>query len=145
MTSGRGAVQTCVSQRGCAIRQLHTVCSMSQTIWLRNWIVACRRTLIISCGSLMQLFSCATKNCMWARSLIILGEEHTLWSSSLCSFLQPPTTSSLFGPNILLSILFSNTLSEHLSTLCKRPHAYTTGNIDTVGTTMQGRSNNRRI
>jgi hypothetical protein len=42
--------------------------------------------------------------------LIILGEEHKLWSSSQCSFLQPPVTSSLFGPNIL-STLFSNTLS----------------------------------
>jgi hypothetical protein len=31
---------------------------------------------------------------------------YKLWSSSLCSFLQPPVTSLLFGPNILLSILF---------------------------------------
>jgi hypothetical protein len=30
--------------------------------------------------------------------LIMLGE---VWSSSLCSFLRPPITSSLFGPNIL--------------------------------------------
>jgi hypothetical protein len=36
--------------------------------------------------------------------LITLGEEYKLWSSSLCSFLQPPVTSSLFGPNILLRI-----------------------------------------
>jgi hypothetical protein len=42
--------------------------------------------------------------------LIILGQENKLWSSSLCSFLQLPTTSSLFGPNILLNTLFSNTL-----------------------------------
>jgi hypothetical protein len=32
--------------------------------------------------------------------------------SSLCGFLHPPVTSSLFGPNILLGILFSNTLSQ---------------------------------
>jgi hypothetical protein len=31
--------------------------------------------------------------------------------SSLCSVLQPPVTSSLFGPNILLSTMFSKTLS----------------------------------
>jgi hypothetical protein len=34
--------------------------------------------------------------------LNILGEVYKIRSSSLCSFLQPPITSSLFGPNILL-------------------------------------------
>jgi hypothetical protein len=43
--------------------------------------------------------------------LITLGEEYKLWSSSLRCYLQSPTISSLFGPNILLSTLFSNTLS----------------------------------
>jgi hypothetical protein len=32
--------------------------------------------------------------------LIILGEEYKSHSSSLCSFLHSPVTSSLFGPNI---------------------------------------------
>jgi hypothetical protein len=39
---------------------------------------------------------------------------YKLWSSSFCNFLQPPVTSSLLGPNILLSILFSNTLNPYL-------------------------------
>jgi hypothetical protein len=35
--------------------------------------------------------------------LIILREEYKLWSSSLCSFLQRPFTSSLSGPNTNMS------------------------------------------
>jgi hypothetical protein len=42
--------------------------------------------------------------------LIILVAQYKLWSSSLCGFLQPPITPSLFGPSILLSTLFPNTL-----------------------------------
>ena len=41
----------------------------------------------------------------------ILGEKYRLLSSSLCSFLHSPVASSLLGPNILLSTIFSNTLS----------------------------------
>ena len=41
----------------------------------------------------------------------ILGEEYKTFSSSLCSLLHSPVTSSLLGPNILPNTMFSNTLS----------------------------------
>ena len=41
----------------------------------------------------------------------ILGDEYRSLSSSLCSLLHSPVTSSLLGPNILLNTIFSNTLS----------------------------------
>ena len=45
----------------------------------------------------------------------IFGEQYRSLSSSLCSFLQSPVTSSLLGTNILLYTLFSNTLSPRSS------------------------------
>jgi hypothetical protein len=56
--------------------------------------------------------------------IIWVGQDYKLWSCSLSSFPQLPVTSSLFGPNILLDTLFSNTLSlcsslnikDHVST-----------------------------
>jgi hypothetical protein len=39
------------------------------------------------------------------------NSNSNLQSSSLCSFLHLLVTSAVFGPNILLSTLFSNTLS----------------------------------
>jgi len=45
---------------------------------------------------------------------IIFGEDY-ISSSSLCSFLHSLITSSLSGPNILLSTLLSNTVSLHSS------------------------------
>ena len=42
---------------------------------------------------------------------IMLGKEYRSLSYSSCSFPHSPVTSSLLGPNILLSTLFSNTLS----------------------------------
>jgi hypothetical protein len=44
-------------------------------------------------------------------TLAIFSEAYKLWSSLLCSDLQPLATSSLLGPNVLLSGLISNTLS----------------------------------
>jgi len=41
----------------------------------------------------------------------ILGEQYISLSTSLCSFLHSPVTSSRLGPNILLNTLFSNTFS----------------------------------
>jgi len=45
-------------------------------------------------------------------TLIVFGEAYKLWSFCSCSLLQPPTTSSLLGPNILLSTLFSKVLQS---------------------------------
>jgi len=42
----------------------------------------------------------------------ILGEQYRSLSSSLCSFLHSPITSSLLGPNILLNTLFSTPHSQ---------------------------------
>jgi hypothetical protein len=64
--------------------------------------------------------------------LITLGKEHNLQSSSLCSFLQHPVISSLSSQNILLSTLFSNTLSicSSLKVRDQVSHPYrTTGKI----------------
>ena len=41
----------------------------------------------------------------------ILREDNRSLISSLCSFLHFPVSSSILGPNILISTLFSNTLS----------------------------------
>jgi hypothetical protein len=63
--------------------------------------------------------------------LIILGKGYKLRSSSMCNCLQPPIMLSLFSPNILLSILFSNTLSRyssHVRNQVSYPYK-TTGNL----------------
>jgi len=43
---------------------------------------------------------------------VIFGEAYKSWSSTLCSFLYTPATSSVLDPNILLSTLFSNTRNQ---------------------------------
>jgi hypothetical protein len=42
-----------------------------------------------------------------------IGEEYRSLSSSLCSFLHSPVTSSLLGPNILLNPLFLSADSQN--------------------------------
>jgi len=62
----------------------------------------------------------------------VLIEEYRSLSSSLCSFLHSPVTSSLLGPHILLNTLFSNTLNLRSSLVVsdKVSHPYkTTGQI----------------
>ena len=54
----------------------------------------------------------------------ILGEEYRSLSSSLCSFLHFPVTSSLLGPNILLNTLFLTVwrLTTHIWVVPHRLH-----------------------
>ena len=62
----------------------------------------------------------------------ILGEKYRTLSSSLCSFLHSPVSSSFLDPNILLNTLFSNTLSlrSSLNVSDQVSHPYkTTGKI----------------
>jgi len=62
----------------------------------------------------------------------IFGEQYRLLSSSLCSFLHSPVTSSLLEPNTLLNTPFSNTLIQHssLNVSDQVSHPYkTTGKI----------------
>ena len=62
----------------------------------------------------------------------ILGEEYRSLSSSFCSLLHSPVTSSLLGPNILLNTIFSNALSflSSLNVSDQASHPYkTTGKI----------------
>jgi len=62
---------------------------------------------------------------------IIFGVEYKVWSSSLFSFLRSPITSSLLGPNILLSTVFSNSFNLCSSPGLRHPHK-ATGEKDVV-------------
>ena len=76
-----------------------------------------------TCPAYLILFSLITRT--------ILGGEYRSLSSSLCSFLHSPVSSSLLGPNILLSTLFSKTLSlrSSINASDQVSHPYITGKI----------------
>jgi len=59
-------------------------------------------------------------------TLTTFGEQYRSLCSSLCSFLHSPATSSLLGPNILLSTPFSNILSlrSYLNVSDQVPHPH---------------------
>jgi hypothetical protein len=60
-------------------------------------------SMCATCPAYLILFHFITRT--------ILVEEYRSLSSSLCRFLHSPVTSSLLGLNILLSTVFSNTVS----------------------------------
>ena len=69
---------------------------------------------------------------LYLTTRIIFGEKYRSLRYSLCSFLHSPVTSFLLVPNILLSTLFSNTLSlcSSLNVSDQVSHPYkTTGKI----------------
>lgn len=53
---------------------------------------------------------------------IIFFVEYKLWNSSLCIYLHYTLTIFLFGPNILLTILFSNTVKLTSCLFWERPN-----------------------
>ena len=69
---------------------------------------------------------------IWTSEYLRFGEEYTSLSSSLCSLLRSPLTSSFLGPNFLLITLFSDTLSlrSSINVRDQVSHPYkTTGKI----------------
>ena len=89
----------------------------------RNTVCTSPNVILATCLAHLILLDLITRR--------IFDEAYRSYSSLLCSLLHFPVTSSLLGPNIFLSTLFSNTLSlcSSLNVTDQVSHPYTTGKI----------------
>ena len=106
------------------IRRLRVNIILPSTSWSPQWLFASGFPTNTLCTPLSSPIS-ATCPAHLIRldftTRTILGKEYRSFSSSLCSFLHSPVTSSLLGPNTFLNTLFSNTLSLRSLPQCQRP------------------------
>ena len=116
-----------ISLRSILICSCHLLLGLSKGIFPVGLLVKILKALLPF--SILATWP-AYLNLLYLITLTILGERCKLWISSLWSLLHSPF-SSLLGPNIRFTILFSNTLSLHSRNVrdhTSQPYS-TTGNI----------------
>ena len=116
--------------------QQSSTCPMSILILSSHLSLGLPSALFLSRFPIKTLFPTLLPTCAVCPAHLILtdfitrtifGEQYISLSSSLCSFLNSPVASPLLGPNILLSTLFSNTLSLRPSNVSDQvSHPYKT-------------------
>ena len=84
--------------------------SGSSTVHIYTSTIHRKSQLTTLAGSHTSLNYIYHEEC-FRKTRTILGKEYRSFSSSLCSILHSPVTSSLLGPNNLLNTLFSKNLS----------------------------------
>ena len=111
--------------------KIHLNIILPSTSWSPQWFLSLRfphQNLVHNSPFLHTCHMPAHLNLLDFITRTILGEQYRSLSSSLCNFLHSPVTPSLLGPNILLSTLFSNTLSlcssRNVSDQVSHPYAF---------------------